>query len=51
MANDVRYRIGVGKLNDNINAAEIEFSAAPFTADSTQIFADSVLRFADEINV
>lgn len=46
----VRYRIGVGQLNDDINAVQPTVQLTPFTAASTDIFANTVNRYANETN-
>lgn len=50
MANTVKYRIGVGVQYDDINAAIPIIPITPFTAASTDIFADSTTRTANETN-
>lgn len=50
MANNIKYRIGVGVYGDDINVAIPIIPTIPFTAASTDIFADSTTRTANETN-
>lgn len=45
---DIKYRIGVGNEGNDIGVGGVVPPQIPFTADSTVIFADSKIRYADE---
>lgn len=50
MPNDIKYRIGIGRLNDNINSSDEIVLLPAFTFDSTVIFFDTTIRSFDETN-
>lgn len=47
---DIKHRIGIGCLGDDITISTPPTLLPAFTADTTLIFADTTIRTADETN-